>query len=158
MLESDSPERMCLHEGRPVRRKPQKQDKKQDTVPAPPQRQGVGVGRGSAEVAGGSFGACVCRKTPQQLFVVPSVAAQPASSEWPSLEPTARPVEHDQVTPALCPHWTRCLPQSPSPPSISDRATSSQSDPGSVCQEARSSLAAGCANEGCGPPRLRQAE
>lgn len=71
-------------------------------------------------------------RTPQQLFVVPSVAAQPASSEWPSLEPTARPVGHDQVTPALCPHWTCCLLRSPSPPSISYRATSSPNDTVSV--------------------------
>lgn len=78
-------------------------------------------------------------------------------SEWLSLELPAHPVGHDQVSPALCPHRTCCLPQLP-PPGILSRASSSQDHTASVRRPILLWSLAAVANEGCGqppPPRPR---
>lgn len=72
-------------------------------------------------------------------------------SEWLSLELPAHPVGHDQVSPALCPHRTCCLPQLP-PPGILSRASSSQDHTASVRRPILLWSLAAVANEGCGQP------
>lgn len=74
-------------------------------------------------------------------------------SEWLSLKLPAHPVGHDQVSPALCPHWTCHPPPLPTPGMLS-RATSSQDHTASVRRPILPWSLAAVANESCGQTSL----
>ena len=108
MLQSYSPKRICLHEESPVQWKQQKQDKSRtDTLQRLP-GDCVGGRGGPSAVAGEALSMrLLLAPTPA---VCGAICSHPGCFLWMAfLKPPAHPVGHDQVSPALCPHWTCCL-------------------------------------------------
>ena len=157
MLQSYSPKRICLHEQSPVPWKQQKQDKSRtDTLQRLPRDCVGGRGGPSAVVAAALSMRLLLAPTPA---VCGAICSHPGCFLWMAfLKPPARPVGHDQVSPALCPHWTCCLHCPTPPPGISYRATNSQDDTASVRRPIFHWSLAAAANEGCSQPHLRGAE